>query len=92
MCDVFGVAHSGYYKWQRQARATQCSAADAALTEQIRAVFEQSAGTYGSPRIYAELKAQRVSCSRRRIARLMCATQLDAIPARGRARTTQFDE
>jgi hypothetical protein len=64
MCGVFGVARSGYYEWLRKGRVTQRSAADAALTEQIRAVFEQSSGTYGSPRIYAELKSQGVCCSR----------------------------
>jgi putative transposase len=91
MCGVFGVARSGYYEWLRQGRATQRSAADAALTKQIRAVFEQSNGTYGSPRIYAELKSQGVCCSRRRIARLMRAAQLNATPARRRPHTTQSD-
>jgi putative transposase len=91
MCSVFGVARSGYYKWLRQGNTTQRSAADAALTEQIRAVFEESAGTYGRPRIYAELEAQGVSCSRRRIARLMRTAGLDATPARRRSRTTQSD-
>jgi putative transposase len=91
LCRVFGVSRNGYYKWLRQGSATQHSTADAALTEQIRAVFEQSAGTYGSPRIYAELKAQGVCCSRRRVARLMRSAQLDATPARRRARTTQPD-
>jgi putative transposase len=91
MCSVFGVARSGYYKWLRQGSVTQRSAADAALTEQIRAVFEQSGGTYGSPRIYAELKSQDVCCSRRRIVRLMRSANLDATPARRRARTTQTD-
>ncbi len=91
MCSVFGGARSGYYKWLRQGSATQRSAADAALTEQIRAVLEQSAGTYGSPRIYAELKSQGVCCSRRRIARLMRTAQRDATPARRCARPTQSD-
>ena len=91
MCRVFGVARSGYYKWLHQGSVAQRSVADAALTEQIRAVFEQSGGTYGSPRIYAELKSQGVCCSRRRIARLMRSANLDATPARRRARTTQTD-
>jgi putative transposase len=91
MCGAFGVARSGYYKWLRQGCASQRSTADAVLTQQIRAVFEQSAGTYGSPRIYAELKAQGVCCSRRRIARLMSAAKLDATSPRRRLRTTQSD-
>jgi len=91
MGDAFGVARSGYYKWLRQGRVTQRCAADATLTQQIRAVFEHSSGTYGSPRIYAELKSQGVCCSRRRIARLMRAAKLDATPPRRRSRTTQSD-
>src|SRR5215831_3858044 len=89
MGSVFGIARSGYYKWLRQGNATQRCAVDVALTEQIRVVFEHSSGTYGSPRNYAELKSQGVCGSRRRIARLMRAAQLDATPALRRTHTTQ---
>jgi putative transposase len=43
------------------------------LTEQIRAVHEQSRQTYGAPRIHAELAEAGVHCGRKRIARLMRA-------------------
>lgn len=89
MCRAFGVGRSGYYQWQRQGARTQQERADSVLTEQIRAVFEQSGQTYGSPRVYEELKAQGVRCSRRHSARLMRAAGLDATPARRRAHTTQ---
>ena len=92
MGSVVGVARSGYYKWLRQGRARQRSAADAVLTEHIRAVFEHRGGTYGSPRIYAELKSQGVGGSRRRIARLMRSAKLAATPPRRRSRTTQSDD
>jgi putative transposase len=91
MCRAFGVARSGYYQWQRQGCTTQQVRADSTLTGQIRAVFEKSGQTYGSPRVHAELKAQGVQCSRRRVARLMRAAGLDATPARRRAHTTQAD-
>jgi transposase InsO family protein len=45
--------------------------ANQALWEQIKAVYNENLGTYGSPRIYEELKDQGVSCSKNRIARLM---------------------
>ena len=70
MGRAFGVARSGYYQWARQGGTTQRVQADAALTETIRTVFEHSGQTYGSPRIYAELKEQGIQASRRRIARL----------------------
>src|SRR5262249_469015 len=91
MCRAFGVARSGYYQWQHQGCTTQQAGADSTLTEQIRSVFEKSGQTYGSPRVHAELKAQGVQCSRRRVARLMQAAGLDATPARRRADTTQAD-
>src|SRR5215510_7734055 len=91
MCRAFGVARSGYDAWVSQGCTTQQARADAVLAEHIRAVFEQRGQTYGSPRIYAELKAQGVRSSRRRLARLMRSAGLAASPARRRAHTTQVD-
>ena len=41
------------------------------LTAAIQATFKRSRGTYGAPRIHAELKSQGMECSRPRVARLM---------------------
>lgn len=41
------------------------------LTAAIQSTFYWSRGTYGAPRIYAELKSQGLECSRPRVARLM---------------------
>ena len=57
MCRVLGISSSGYYAWCRHpisARARR----DAEILEKIRAVHEFSRGTYGVPRIHAELVAQ----------------------------------
>jgi putative transposase len=59
------------------------------LTEQIQAAFTRSQATYGSPRIYAELRAQHIACSRHRVARLMRQAGLSASQPRRRIRTTQ---
>lgn len=91
MCRAFGVSRSGYYAWRVQDGLSQQERADAMLTEQIRCIFEQSGQTYGSPRVYAELKAQGVRCSRRRVARLMRQAGLTATAARRQVRTTQSD-
>src|SRR5258708_8250524 len=91
MCRAFGVARSGYYKWQRQGCSTQQAQADAALTERIRVAFEQSGHTYGSPRVHAELKVQGIAGSRGGVARLMQAASLEATSPRRRAHTTQAD-
>ncbi len=91
MCRAFGVARSGYYAWREQGCSSQHERADERLTEQIRAIYEMSGQTYGSPRLYNELKAQGMRCSRHRVARLMRAAGLDATPPRRRAHTTQAD-
>lgn len=44
----------------------------------IRAIFEQSRGTYGSPRILQALRQQGVSVGRKRVARLMRQSGLKA--------------
>jgi len=91
MCRAFEVSRSAYYEWVRAGCATQKERADIVLTEQIRAIFEQSGRTYGSPRVYMELKSQGVRCSRRHVARLMREAGLNATPPRRRVTTTQRD-
>lgn len=91
MCRAFGVSRSGYYAWRAQDGLSQQARADAALSEQIRCIFDQSGQTYGSPRVYQELKAQGVRCSRRRVARLMRQVGLNATAAHRQVRTTQSD-
>ena len=48
------------------------------LASKIEAVYNDSDGTYGSPRIHSELKAQGVVCGKNRIARLMLLRSLCA--------------
>ena len=59
MCRVLGVSSSGYYAWRRRAPCAR-SCADRALTKRIQAIHERSRGTYGVPRVHAELEAEGV--------------------------------
>lgn len=70
MCRVFGVSPAGFYAWVRRPTSLRRTD-DAALTEQIRQVFEESRQTYGSPRIHAALQQQGEVVGRRRVERLM---------------------
>lgn len=70
MCRVLRVHRSGYYAWMSRPQSGR-SKEDAELIEHIRDAYEQSSGTYGSPRIYKELKTIGCRCSKKRIARLM---------------------
>jgi putative transposase len=90
MCRVLGVSPSGYYAWQYRPASAQATA-DAALIAQIRAIHERSRGTYGAPRIHAELAAQGVHVGRKRVARLMRAAGLEGVSRRKRFATTTRD-
>jgi len=86
LCRVLHVASSGYYAW-RHRQPSRRSQANAALTAQIRTIHNHSRGTYGAPRIHAELHADQ-PVSRKRIARLMRAAGLAGRPPRRFRRTT----
>ena len=71
LCRVLGVSRAGYYAWTRRPLSAR-AVADQALLEQIRQVHELSRGTYGAPRIHAELRLDHgVQVGRKRVARLM---------------------
>ena len=54
MCRLLGVSSSGYYAWMKR-RPSRRAEMDAALIIEIRAAHAASRGTYGAPRIHAEL-------------------------------------
>jgi transposase InsO family protein len=70
LCRVMGVARSGYYAWL-QGNPSRREMANQHLSEQIRVVHAESRGTYGYPRVHAELRARGEVCTRKRVARLM---------------------
>jgi putative transposase len=79
MCKVLKVSRSGYYAW-RTRPVSEREMANQELGKKIEAVYNESNGTYGSPRIHRELQDQGMACGKNRIARLMllrglCAKQ-----------------
>lgn len=87
MCRVLGVSTSGYYAWLKR-QSSQRSREDAILTDRIRWIHLRSRGTYGSPRIHAELRDEGVHVGRKRVARLMGAAGLQGVSRRKSTRTT----
>jgi len=81
MCEALGVSRSGYYAACARARPTDRENRDGELLEKIRAIHEASRGTYGSPRVHAQLIRDGVNVSKDRVARLMRAAGV-----RGRVR------
>jgi len=70
LCRVLGVSPSGYYAW-RQRPLSARARADVTLGAQIQAIHGRSRGTYGVPRVHAELAANGIHIGRKRVARLM---------------------
>jgi putative transposase len=88
MCRVLGVSPSGYYAWVNRPPSAR-AVSDAALGAQIRAIHARSRGTYGAPRIHAELRAEGVHCSRKRVARLLRIAALHGCHRRKGVHTTR---
>lgn len=77
MRGVLGVSPSGYYAWRgRPPSAREMANQD--LMEKIEAAYGDHDKTHGSPRVYHELQAQGVACSKNRVARLMRLLNLKA--------------
>jgi len=76
-CRVLEVARSGYYAWLKRPESER-DKANQVLSAAIQASHERSRGTYGSPRIHADLKRRGLSCSRKRVEGLMHRAGLQA--------------
>jgi len=70
LCRTLQVSRAGYYAWKERKPSAR-ALADAQLTDQIVAVHQQSRGTYGAPRVHAQLQAVGQPTARKRVARLM---------------------
>jgi putative transposase len=91
MCRVLEVSASGFWAWSKRP-PSQRARSDAELTTTIRDIHKDSRGTYGVPRIHAELRDTGTRCSRKRVARLMRAAGLEGVHRRRFVRTTVQDE
>jgi len=90
LCRALRVSTSGFYAWCQRAPSARARK-DLALRVQIRAAFEQSRRTYGSPRIHEDLLEAGERVGRNRVIRLM---QEEGLRARVRKRyrcTTMSD-
>jgi putative transposase len=73
MCRVLGVSRSGWYAWQARVRPTPREVLDGELLAKIREIHDASRGTYGSPRVHAQLLRDGFDVGLERVARLMRA-------------------
>ncbi len=89
LCAIVGIARSSFYYWRRTAPARAArQAADAHLAARIRAGHHASDGTYGVPRITAELRDDGERVNHKRVARVMKAVGLAGLRLCRKHRTT----
>ena len=81
MCRLLGVSSSGYHAWCKR-RPSRRAETDAVLSGAIGAAHAASGGTYGAPRLHAELAARGTRVGRKRVARLMRAAGLAGVSRR----------
>ena len=88
MARVLEVSTSGYYAWRKRGPSKR-EREDAMLQERMKAIHAKSRGTYGAPRIHAELRADGLCVGHKRVARLMRQAQLAGISRRRRRGSTR---
>jgi putative transposase len=70
LCRVLEVSCSGFYRWL-DAQPSERQTENERLKIEIKSIHSESRGTYGSPRVHAELQARGFEIGRNRVARLM---------------------
>lgn len=87
MCKLLGVSPSGFYAWRERPPSAR-GIANQELVREIRKIHLQSRGTYGSPRVHAELRSRGRPVGANRVARLMRENGVTARFKRRWKRTT----
>jgi hypothetical protein len=92
-CRTLGVSTSGFYEWRTaQVNSCQRHREDDQLRATIRDIHRRSRGTYGAPRVHAELRlGLDIRVGRKRVERLMRADGLQGVTRRRRQGLTRRD-
>ena len=69
-CALLEVSRAAFYQWARHLASVR-QRSDQGLVEKIKVIYGDSKGTYGSPRVHAQLRADGETCGGNRVARLM---------------------
>ena len=77
MAHLLEVSRCGYYEFLNR-EISKRNVENQELIEELKKVHKDSRETYGSPRVHAKLKKQGISCSRKRVAKLMRQEKLQA--------------
>lgn len=92
ICRLLGVSPSGYYVWRSRAPSAR-RIGDERLKKLIGSIHVRSRGTYGRPRIKAELEFDHdVRCGGKRVGRLMSELKIQGVHRRRKFKTTIRDD
>ena len=89
-CRMLGVSESWFYKWRSRA-PTHSELRRRDLDAAVKEAFEASGGTYGSPRVRAQLRRGGLAVSKKTVEASMARQGLNARPKRRRRRLTRPD-
>ena len=70
MCSALGVTRQGHHAWRKRPPSAR-DLRDAELAAAISEIYAASRGTYGAPKVFAELRRSGERTSRKRVARIM---------------------
>ena len=82
LCRRLDVTRAGFNAWHQRGERVH-AVQDRTLAHEITRLFARHHARYGSPRLYAVLRASGWVISRRRVARLMQQAGLRAAAVRG---------
>ena len=69
-CELLEVSRSAFYEWHQHLPSAR-QLADDDLAERIQAIYDDSKGTYGWPRVHRQLRRDGVHVAGKRVARIM---------------------
>jgi len=88
MCCLLNVSRGGFYAWCRRPKSKRARV-NQELTQEIRRIYAQGRGEYGSPTIHRVLQEEGLRVNRKRIVRLMRTIGLRSTTRRRWKQTTK---
>jgi transposase InsO family protein len=77
LCRALGVSRGGYWSWRRR-RPSARTLDDSLLLADVKRIYGDGRGNYGSPRIHDALSKEGTKCGKKRVERLMRENGLKA--------------
>src|SRR6185503_2831502 len=90
MCRVLSVSDSGFYAWKKRGPSKR-SIQDRSLLLEIEKSYTKSRKSYGSPRVFKDLKDLGLRVGEKRVARIMREADIKAKTAKRFKVTTNSD-